>query len=230
MNDAASFVGRGHELAQLREAHLRRRHVLVIGAAGIGKSALLRQARQQYPILICEETSTLRRIFESLERQFGWTYRKMNVIERKNRLLPYLARRAEIVALDSVAHTPPRVARFIHNLIERVPVWISCRSEQPTEIGAVWESLARFEHIELRPLVRSESAAIIQSAVNSRRVPTSIKDFIPALHRIAQGNPRALEELLIELATRDYRLERPFERNLLALDRPIHHLADLASP
>jgi hypothetical protein len=229
MNESASFVGRRKELSQLRDAYSKRRHVLIIGAAGVGKSALLRRARQQFPLLLCEETSSLRRIFESLERQFGWSCRKMNVIERKNRLLPYLARRAETVALDSVALTPPRLAGFIYNLIERVPVWISCRSVQPKEIGAVWQYLSHFEHIDLGPLARSETAMIIQSAINAGRLPASTKNYISILHRIARGNPRTFEELLIELSTRDYHLDNAFERDLLDLDRRIHHTVDLVA-
>jgi hypothetical protein len=37
------------------------------------------------------------------------------------------------------------------------------------------------------------------------------------LHRIAGGNPRAAEELLIELSSREYRLEKGFGRKLLEL-------------
>lgn len=38
-------------------------------------------------------------------------------------------------------------------------------------------------------------------------------------------NPRVLEELLIELAAREYRLENSFGRKLLDLDRRIHNAA-----
>jgi len=49
-------------------------------------------------MLLCEESSSLRRICDSLERQLGWTHGKLNVVERKNRLLAYLERRGEPVA------------------------------------------------------------------------------------------------------------------------------------
>ncbi len=228
MNESRFFVGRRKELGQLGKACSNKSHVLITGETGIGKTALLRQARLYFQFLLCEETSSLGRICENFERQFGWSHRKMDMIERKNRLLPYLARRDVSVALDSVARTPPRVARFIHNLIERVPVWISCRSAQPKEIGAVWQYLGHFEHIDLDPLVRRETAMIIQSAINAERLPVSISNHVPVLHRIAKGNPRALEELLIELSTRDYHLDTAFDRNLLDLDRRIHQIAKIA--
>jgi len=215
------FVGRDKEIKLLRHAYGAGRHVLIVGAAGIGKTALLRNAQDKLHLVVCEETSSLRRICESLERHFGWTHRNMNVIERKNRLLPYLARRAQPVALDSIALTPPRVARFIHNLIERIPIWIACRSAQPKQIGAVWQHLHHFERIDLAPLLPKDTAALIRSAVNAGRVAPSTANHIANLHRIARGNPRTLEELLIELSSRDYDLGDSFDRKLLDLDRRI---------
>jgi predicted ATPase len=221
------FVGRSKEIERLREAYRERRHVLLVGSAGIGKTALLRQMQNQLRLVFCEETSSLRRICESLERHLGWTHRNMNVVERKNRLLPYLARRAEPVALDSVALTPPRVARFIYQLMERVPVWIACRSTQPKDIGAVWQHLYGFQAVRLAPIAPSETAVLVQSAVNCGRVPVSAKAHTPALHRLSRGNPRALEELLIELSSREYRLDALFGRKLLELDQRIHSMTTL---
>ena len=223
------FVGRNKEIERLRLAYRERRHALLVGPAGIGKTALLRQAQNQLRLVFCEETSSLRRICESIERHFGWTHRNMNVVERKNRLLASLARRAEPVTLDSVALTPPRVARFIYQLMERVPVWIACRSVQPKDIGAVWQHLFNFQAVPLGPLTLRETAMFVQSAVDSGRVPVSATDNTRALHRLSRGNPRALEELLIEMSSREYRLDARFDRKLLELDRRIHTATTLVA-
>lgn len=229
MTSDKHFVGRNKEIERLRHAYRERRRVLLVGSAGIGKTALLRHAQNQLRLVFCEETSSLRRICESLERHFGWTHRNMNVVERKNRLLPYLARRAEPVALDSVALTPPRVARFIYQVMERVPVWIACRSAQPKDIGVVWQYLYDFEHIELRPISPTDTGAIVRAAINQCRFPKLADRQIAQLHLIAGGNPRTLEELLIELSSREYRLENAFDRKLLELDRLIHNAAAIVA-
>ena len=229
MTSDRSFVGRRKEIEKLHQAYAERRHVLIAGPAGIGKTALLRRAQNQLPLLVCEETSSLRRICESLERHFGWTHRNMNVVERKNRLLPYLSHRREPVALDAVALTSPRVAHFIHNLIERVPVWITCRSSQPKDIGAVWQHLHHFERIELPALPLHDMADLIQSAIAAGRIAPLTPRQIAKLHRIARGNPRAVEELLIELSSRRYDLDDAFETKLLNLDRRIHYAAAMAA-
>src|SRR5438552_1108034 len=103
MNKSFAFFGRKREINELRSLYALRKRVLIVGPAGIGKTALLRQLRQQCPLLVCEDTSTLRRICDSLERQLGWIHHKLSVIERKNRLLAYLARGGEPVAFDHVA-------------------------------------------------------------------------------------------------------------------------------
>jgi hypothetical protein len=229
MNNSRSFVGREKEVERLRRSYSERHHLLIVGAAGIGKTALVRHAQQYCPLLLCEDTSSLRKICEALERQLGWTHRHMNVVERKNRLLPYLARRGQLVVLDAVSATPPRVARFIASLIERVPVWVACRSAQPKEIGAVWEYLYRFERIELLPLLITETGALLRSATRTDRMPALSRNHVSKLHRLAKGNPRILEELLIELGSRQYRLDESFDWKLLELDRRIHSVASLAA-
>ena len=72
MNKSFAFVGREHEITSLQIFYAQRRNVLIVGPRGIGKTALLRQLRQSLPLLVCEETSSLRRICDGLERELGW--------------------------------------------------------------------------------------------------------------------------------------------------------------
>jgi hypothetical protein len=225
MNNSFAFFGRQEVIDKLRRLYAERNHVLIVGAEGIGKTALLRQVNQSCPILLCEESSSLRRICDSLERQLGWTHYKLNVVERKNRLLIYLERRGEPVAFDQVALIPPRVARFIGRLGDRIPVWIACRSDHSKEIGRVWEYLYRFTRIELPPLTRMETSTLIENAVAEGSIQADAREHSAYLHRLSKGVPRVLEELLIELATRKYKIDSSFGRHLLDLDRRIREIA-----
>lgn len=227
MNKSLAFTGREKEMKQLNELYRERKHVLILGNAGIGKTALLWQLRQSCPFLFCEETSSLRRICDGLERQLGWKHYKMNVIERKNRLLTYVQRRGETVVLDHVALTPPRVSRFIAHLMERVPVWIACRSTLPDDIGHVWQYLYEFERMELVPLTLKDTRTLIEEAVALGNIQTEARNHISQLHKLSKGIPRILEEILIELSSREYKMEKPFGIHLLDLDRRIQEI-DLA--
>jgi hypothetical protein len=227
MNKTFAFFGREREIEQLYSLHALRKHVLIVGPAGIGKTALLQQVRQHCPLLICEETSSLRRICDSVERQLGWDHHKLNVIERKNRLLAHLERRDEPVAFDHVVHTPPRVARFIAHLGEQIPIWIACRSDRSHEVGHIWQELYKFTRIEIAPLSAAETETLIEQAAAQGSIQADARKHADELHKISGGNPRILEELLIELAARQYEMDSPFGLDLLDLDRRIHEV-DLA--
>ena len=110
MNNDFGFFGRKREIDELLVLHALGKHVLIVGPPGIGKTALLRHVRQHCSFLICEETSTLRRVCDSLERQLGWAHHKLDLIKRKNRLLVYLLRLGEPVVFDQ-CHEPRRALR-----------------------------------------------------------------------------------------------------------------------
>jgi AAA ATPase domain len=221
MNKSFAFFGREKEIEQLRSLHAVGNHVLIVGPAGIGKTALLQQIRQRLSLLVCEDTSSLRRVCDSLERQLGWTHNKRNVIERKNRLLAHLEKRGEPVAFDHVAHTPPRVARFMTFLSEKIPVWIACRSDRPDEIGQIWEHVHKFTRLELVPFTAKNTAKFILEAIAEGNIQGDAQEHLDELHRMSEGNPRVLEELLLELASREYKMDGQFGLDLLDLDRRI---------
>lgn len=225
MNKSLAFTGREKEIGLLRTLYAERKHVIIVGPAGIGKTALLQQVRQSCPLLLCEETASLRRICDGLERQLGWKHYKMNVIERKNRLLAYTQRRGEPVALDHVALTPPRVSRFVEQMAEGVPVWIACRSTLAHEIGHVWQHLYKFERVELPPLTLSDARMLIEEAIRLGNIQPDARERIPQIHRLSRGVPRILEDLLIELAAREYKMNAPAGLRLLDLDRRIQQIA-----
>ena len=103
-----SLCGREKVIENFHALYAERRHVLMVGPPGIGKTALLQRLSETCPMLLCEETTGLRRICDSLERHLRRERDKLNVIERKNQLLACLERRGELVAFDQVGVTPPR--------------------------------------------------------------------------------------------------------------------------
>jgi len=224
MNKSLAFFGRDKELEQLRSLHALRKYVLIVGPAGIGKTALLRQIRQHCPLLICEKTSSLRRICDGLERQLGWIHHKLNVIERKNRLLAHLEKRGEPVVFDHAAHTPPRVARFMGFLAEKIPIWIVSRADHPHEIRHIWPELYKFVRFQIAPLTLLETRAIVEQAAALGNIQGDAQGHADELHRICDGSPRILKQLLIELGTRRYRIDSAFGLDLLELDRRIHEI------
>jgi hypothetical protein len=180
MNKSFAFFGREKEIEQLRSLHELREHVLIVGPAGIGKTSLLRQIRQHCPLLVCEDTSSMRRICDSIEQQLGWIHHKLNVIERKNRLLAHLEKRGEPVAFDQVGYTPPAVARFIAILAEKIPVWIACRSDRPHEIGHIWEHVYKFTRLDLVPFTAEDTGQFILEAIAEGNIQPDAGEHLDA--------------------------------------------------
>ena len=198
--------------------------MVIVGAEGIGKTALLKHVRELSSLMICDDSSSLGRICDSLEPQLGWVHCKLNIIDRKNRLLPNLERRGEPVAFDHVIRAAPRVARFIGQLSEKIPIWIACRSDRLDSVGHIWLELYKFVRVELFPLDEVETRRLIDEAVAQRRIQASTHTYASELHRMSGGSPRIVTELLMRLAARRYKINSSRGLNLLDLDRRIHEI------
>jgi predicted ATPase len=221
---ALPFVGRETELARLKRLHAQRRHVLLLGPAGAGKSALLQQLAQHLPLLICPESARLTEIFSALEQPLGLEAAGLPLVRRKNRLLAALARAGQTVVFDGVGWTTPRLSSFLGGVCERVPVWIATRSEHSWDIGHFWPGLTRFERVAVRPLRLPETRALVEAVIQRGGVPPETAGIVEWLHRRSAGNPGMLRAFLQELAAGRYDLRSPAALRRLELDRRIHEV------
>ncbi len=224
MNLEFPFVGRIKEIALLQRLHAQGKHVLIIGAEGIGKSALIAQLRASLGLRLCPASERLSEICEALEGEFGLDAGELHLIARKNRVLNSLKGTKRAAVFDGASWTTPKLASFIENASERAPVWLCVRSEYPWDIGRIWPLLVRFEHVELKPFHPSESLLLVEAAVRSRMVPADALNIVGWLHRNAGGNPKTLCKLLEEIARGHYDFSNPLALRRLNLDRRIHEI------
>ena len=219
------FVGRAKEIALLQRLHAQRKHVLILGADGIGKSALVAHLRQSLRLRVCPASERLSEICEALEREFDLEAGDLHIVQRKNRLLKRLKEAKRIaVVFDGASWTTPKLGSFIENVSERVPVWLCVRSEHPWDVGRIWPLLVRFEHVELKPFHPGESLLLVESAVRGGKVPVDTLNIVAWLHRHAAGSPKILCELLEEIAHGHYDLNNSHALRRLNLDRRIHEI------
>lgn len=221
---AIPFVGRESEIARLKRLHAQRRHVLLLGPAGVGKSALLQQLAQHLPLLICARSTRLAEMFGALEQSLGLDSAGLRLVQRKSRLLAALARAGQTVVFDGVEWTTPRLSSFLECVCARVPVWIATRSEHSWDVGHFWPELTRFEPVAVRPLRLPETRALVEAAMQGGGVPPETAGIVEWLHRRSVGNPGMLRAFLQELAAGRYDLRSPAALRRLELDRRIHEV------
>ena len=225
MNLKFPFVGREKEMTRLRQLHKQRKSVLLLGAEGVGKSALVAQLREPLGLWICPHSEHLSDICESLERELELTADDLLLVKRKNRILSRLKMIPKLtVVFDGASWTTPKIGNFIENVSMVASVWLCARSEHPWDIGRVWPLLVRFEHIELKPFHPRETQELVAAAVRDNIVPEKTLGIVDWLHRHAGGNPKIVCELLTEIARGHYDLDSPHSLRLLNLDRRIHEI------
>ncbi|MGA9449964.1 MAG: ATP-binding protein [Verrucomicrobiia bacterium] len=230
MNIQLPFVGRTKEIALLQRLHAQRKHVLVLGAEGVGKSALVAHLRDSLRLRVCPASERLSKICEALEPEFDLEAGDLHLVRRKNRLLKLLKATKRTVVFDGASWTTPKLGSFIENVSERVPVWLCVRSEHPWDVGRIWPLLVRFERVELKPFHPRETQLLIKAAIRDGHIPANVLDIADWLHRRSAGNPKILCELLTEIAHGHYDLSNSHALQRLDLDRRIHEIFPMAHP
>jgi len=225
---ALPFVGRIKEAEQLERLHAQRRHALILGPPGVGKTELIRQFASRLPVLVCPRSVRLSDICGALEQAFGLEAADLKQVQRKNRLLLALAGTEPTVVFDGVGWTTPRLSSFLECVMARTPVWISARSEHSWDIGHVWPLLGRVERVEVHPFHPAETRALVEAAVRDGVVSSEAWRIVEWLHRRSGGVPLVLRELLEELASGHYDLTSTHALRRLELDRRIHNLFPIA--
>ncbi len=226
---ALPFVGREREITRLGELHAERKHVLIVGQAGVGKSALVGRVRERLSLLVSPKSVHFGEICGSLEPEFGLGAVGLGLLERKRQLRAALRECGRAVVFDGVGWTGPKIGSFFESVAERAPVWICTRSEHPWDIGHIWPLLARFARVQVQPFHVGETRALVEAAVGGGMIPPETLRIVEWLQRRSAGSPLVLRELFEELATGRYDLSNPLALRRLDLDRRIHEVFPAAS-
>lgn len=219
---ALPFIGRRKEATRLDGLHTERKHALILGPAGVGKTSLVNHLKVKPGLLVCPQSEHLGAICESLEAELGLNASGLRLPQRKQRLLRALASVKQTVVFDGVGWTTPKLGSFLEGVMERVPIFICTRSEHSWDIGHFWPLLVRFARVELRPFHLQETHSLVSTAVERGIVPAEALEIVGWLYRTSAGNPGRLCKLLNELANGHYDVLSPRNLRLLKLDSDIH--------
>ena len=217
-------MARAKESAQLRDVHAEHKHALILGPAGVGKSALVAHLRDELSLLVSPRSEHWGEICESLEPQVGLEPSELKLVQRKQQLRETLRGMGRTVVFDGVGWTTPKLSSFLERIAAGSPVWICARSEHSWDIGHFWPMLVRFERVELHPFHLSETQELVEAGVNAGVIPAESLTITEWLHRRSVGSPLVLREIFEELASGKYDLSSPYALRRLDLDRRIHEV------
>ncbi len=214
-------------MARLCELCAEHKHALILGQAGVGKSALVAHLRDSLALLVSPKSAHWGEICDSLEPQLGLDAAEMKLLQRKQRLRESLRAAGRTVVFDGVGWTTPKLSSFFERIAQGAPVWICARSEHSWDIGHFWPMLVRFARVELHPFHLSETQEMVEAALKAALIPPEAATIVEWLHRRSAGSPLVLRELFEELATGKYDLSNPYALRRLDLDRRIHEIFPL---
>jgi hypothetical protein len=221
-----NLIGRETELNFLRDRLRTGRNVAVIGPAGIGKTALVRQAMAAMPdALYCPDTSTLKTACESLLAALGVSVTAPDNIQRKRAVLAALHGHRCYIVFDHVQRVSPRLLSLLENLRESHPMVIATRSLAWNDIGHLKMILWDFDTLE--PDNLNEAAALRLARAEGERLGLHVPDprqFEHDLWRWSRGNPGRMIALCEQAKHGGYVFGHRFDVRLLDLDRRIQEL------
>jgi hypothetical protein len=221
-----SLIGRSKELAVVRE-HLRAgKNLVVFGAIGVGKTALVSEARRDAPnALYCADTSTLKRACESLLSQLNLTVLEADNIVRKRAILKATTGENCCFVFDQVGWVGPRLLSFLEKVRESHSMIVVTRSIAWSEMGHLRMILWDFDQVELAPLSHEATRQVLRARMKELqlRVPDP-QQFEADVLRITGHNLHVLMELCQQAATGQYVFGKHLSTQLLNLDRRIKEL------
>jgi hypothetical protein len=221
-----NLVGRDKELFAVRE-HLRTgKNLVVFGAEGIGKTALITEAVRDTPdALQCADSGTLKSACESLLAQLNLTVPEADNIVRKRAILKATAGKNCCFVFDHVGWVSPKLLSFLENVRESHSMIVVTRSIAWSEMGHLRMLLWDFDQLELEPLSREAMREVLRVQMKQLQLRVPDRNHFEAdVLRIADHNLHVLTGLCQQAASGKYVFGKHLSTQLLDLDRRIKEL------
>ena len=224
------LIGREHECQRLSDLMRNRKHVLVLGEAGVGKSAILNQTLTDGVVknfLYSRHSATLKEALVNLVGAAvgGKELAKQNILTLKKTCYRLLDNRPEYAVFDHVAWVERRFYAFLTYLRERnLPLIIATREPGKDNLGHLWMGLYDFEVLEVQNLDPTKTAQLVEDHITKLHLAIDeTADFKKEIFNASHGNPRIIQELCHLAPNEEYRAKGYIDVRLMDLDRRIRN-------
>lgn len=224
------LIGREHECQRLSDLMRNRKHVLVLGEAGVGKSAIINHTLAYgvfKNLLYSKHSNTLKEALVNLVGAAvgGKELAKQNILALKKTCYRLLDNRPEYAVFDHVAWVERRFYAFLTYLRERnLPLVIATRQPGKDNLGHLWMGLYDFEVLEVKNLDPTKTGQLVDHYISRLDLKVdAVADFRKELFKISAGNPKIVEDLCRLARNEKYRAKGNIDVKLMDLDRRIRN-------
>lgn len=226
--DEEILIGREKECALIRELTERRNDIIIFGAAGVGKTSIIRKLiaeRESKTFLYSERGGTLK---EALLGLIAFSDRSSKGSEKKSILAlkkicyGILDNHAGYVVFDYVDWVEPRFYGFLTYIRDKdLPLMIVSRGVNKKNIGQLWRSLYTFEQVEITNFDKAKTEELIRHYAARLRLKIAESAFRQDVFQISNGNPAIVKQLCMLAKDEKYYAKGYPDVKLMDLDRRI---------
>lgn len=199
---ARVLIGREKERRLLGDLMGQRKNVLILGAEGVGKSAILEKVVMSGPvknILYSKRSTTLKETLVNLVGSTvgGKELQKKNILSLKKTCYQLLDAKPEYAVLDQIGWLEPKFYGFLTYMKERnIPFIIATRKPGKKNVGHLWMGLYDYETVEIRNLDAIETGQFVDcyAAALDLKID-ALADFRKEIFKYSGGNPKIIRDL-----------------------------------
>jgi hypothetical protein len=222
------LIGREQECRLLNELMRQRKNILILGAEGVGKSAMIDHVLVDGPVknvLYSKRSTSLKEtLVNMVEFAIGSkNLKQKNILNLKKICYELLEARPDYAVLDHIVWVEPKLYGFLTYLKEiKITFIIVTRTQDKKNIGHLWMGLYDFEKLEIKNLNQPQSGQLIDYYASSLALKVDAgTDFKKEVFKISEGNPKIIKELCCLAQDEKYRAKGYIDVKLLDLDRRI---------
>ena len=222
------LIGREPEYHLLEELIRQRKNILIIGAEGVGKSAIVDHVLAGGAlknVLYSKSSATLKETLANMaEFALGCkNLHQKNILSLKKLCYELLKARLDYAVLDHMTWVEPKFYGFLTYLKEqKIAFIIVTRSQKKKEIGHLWMGLYDFERLEIKNLDRADTGRLIDYCAQSFNLNFyETTNFKNEVYAISNGNPKIIWELCCLAQDKRYHAKGYIDVKLMDLDRRI---------
>jgi len=228
MNDV--LIGKEKECAAITDLISRRKHIIIFGAEGVGKTAIINKVLSNQNSLkqhlYSQESGTLKEALINLvlsDSDVHGNIDEKNILALKKTLYPILDRKPEYIIFDHIGRVEPKYYSFLEYLIEReAPLIIIAKGIDKKSIGHLRFILHNFEKIEISNFDRSRSDSLIEYYIHEFSIKVAqLDNFKRGVFHFSNGNPKIIKQLCSLARDTKYQKKGFIDVKLIDLDRRI---------